>query len=73
MNGSGYEKAGGFHFRILCIFFQMCLDDVSFIERKGSSSPKVQRALKATVMVIKCVTGANVSSQLAVCVPQLAN
>lgn len=72
MRGSSYEEAGGSHFRILCIFFQMCLD-MLFIERKGSSFPKVQRVLKATVMVIKCVTGANVSSQLAVCVPQLAN
>lgn len=56
-------------FRILCVF----LADVSLFRREISSFPKVQRVLKPTVMVIGCVTGANVSSHLAVCVLQIAN
>lgn len=43
MSNSSCEEAEDSHFRILCIFFQVCLDDVSFIEWKVSSFLKVQR------------------------------
>lgn len=61
VKGTLAGAAGGSLFRILCVFFQICLG-VSFFRWKIFSFPKVQNVLKPTVTVIKCVTGANVSA-----------